>query len=170
MWYFFLLWHNLAALGNYIEDIKYLFNPIYEYRKKTYVVEYVEFECVRFFNIFIWMISMDIGSEILKINVWEAVKILRGSHTPHKLLADVDISENLNAFTFWTKYKYILKKTGIWIHFFFKIEGIPWITDRVPGTGVEYISFFCHRIRIQLPAGIYGPQPNIHMMLLLVFY
>ncbi len=42
----------------------------------------------------------------------------------HKL-ADVDISLNPNTFNFWiSESEYIKKKTGIRIHFFFKIEGI----------------------------------------------
>ncbi len=39
-------------------------------------------------------------------------------------LADVDISPNPNPFNFWTSESEYIKKTGIRIHFFFKIEGI----------------------------------------------
>ncbi len=59
------------------------------------------------------------------------------------VLADVVISPNPNTFNFWpAKYEYI-KKTGVRIHFFFKIEGIRESNyyESIYDLESEYISF-----------------------------
>ena len=80
------------------------------------------------------------------IQVWRGLFCTLSTPTEFAVLADVDISPNPNTFNFWTaEYEYI-KKTGIRIDFFFKIEGIRefiWSESIwIHLSESEYISFF----------------------------
>ena len=88
-------------------------------------------------------------------------------------LADVDISRNPNPFNFCTSESEYIKKTGIRIHFFFKIEGIHelWHAENTIiwsksiwihlWRRIRIHFILCHRIRIKLPLERYGPQPTM---------